>query len=63
MNQARLFRLWFFIVLILAGSLLGTPLKNAVHAAGGKSIAQDDIVISEFRSQGPNGLEDDFVEI
>ena len=63
MNQARLFRLWFFIVLILAGSLPGAPLKNAVHAAGGKSIAQDNIVISEFRLQGPNGLEDDFVEI
>jgi hypothetical protein len=61
--HARLFRLWIWVVLLLVGSVIVATVGSFVHAAGLKSTTQDNIVISEFRTQGPNGSDDDFVEI
>jgi hypothetical protein len=56
-NCIRVFSL--FAMGCLAGMLQGA----AVHAAFEKSPQQDNPVISEFRTRGPNGGNDEFVEI
>jgi hypothetical protein len=60
---AKITRLWLIIILLLLGGLIVAPVKNDALARGRESLAQDNIVISEFRSKGPAGSEDVFVEI
>lgn len=50
MNHTRFFHLWLFFALLLAGGLPEAFLKHAISAAGERSTAQDNIVISEFRT-------------
>ncbi len=52
------------IVLLLAGFVLGTFLPSFVFAAPKQaSIYEGKVVISEFRTSGPNGGSDEFIEI
>ena len=63
MSRSKVFLLWVLVALFLVGDLIGAHFDHAVHAIAQRSLAQDNIVISEFRTQGPNGQEDYFVEI
>ncbi|HEY5158214.1 MAG TPA: lamin tail domain-containing protein [Anaerolineales bacterium] len=63
MSHSKVFRLWVLVALFLVGNLAGAPVDHTVHAAAQRSLAQDNIVISEFRTQGQNGQEDYYVEI
>ncbi len=53
------------IVLLLAGFVLGTFLPSFVFAAPKKQVSDYEgmLVISEFRTSGPDGGSDEFVEI
>jgi len=56
----------FVVTLLLLGSVVGALMGSAVRAAPEKNPAQDNIVISEFRTQGPsltNPGTDEFIEI
>ena len=63
MKRAGEFRGWAWIALLVLGSLVGALTGSRVFAAPGKSLAQDNAVISEFRTKGPNGINDEFIEV
>ena len=63
MSHSKVFLSWIWVALFLLGDLIGVPSDQAVQAAAQRSLSQDNIVISEFRTQGPNGQEDYFVEM
>jgi hypothetical protein len=53
----------FVVILLLLGSVVGALMGSAVRAAPEKNPAQNNIVISEFRTRGPSGSNDEFIEI
>lgn len=55
-------RWWALGTLLLAAGLIAA-LAHEADAAPARSPGQDDIVISEFRTRGPNGSQDEFVEL
>jgi len=59
----RLYILWILVTLLLVWGVISASIGSFVHTDGLKSTVQDNIVISEFRTQGPEGSDDDFVEI
>jgi len=61
--RVKEFRLWFICALLVLGGQASSPQGGTVRAAAGKSLKQDNIVISEFRTRGPNGGYDEFIEI
>ncbi len=64
MLRGRLFPLWVLTVLLLVGSMIGASVGSAVLAAGRPALAQDNIVISEFRPHKVgSSVDDEFVEI
>ncbi|MFH1524754.1 MAG: lamin tail domain-containing protein [Chloroflexota bacterium] len=63
MLRGRSRYVYFVVTLLLMGSLVGPTMERTVHAAPAKNPAQDNIVISEFRSRGPNGGYDEFIEL
>lgn len=49
--------------MLVLGGVLGAQQGGAVRSVVRKSPQQDNIVISEFRTRGPNGGNDEFIEI
>ncbi|MFH0879539.1 MAG: lamin tail domain-containing protein, partial [Lentisphaerota bacterium] len=62
MTPRRTSFLWTTTLLLL-GSLFAASFREGVRAAPGLSPAQDNIVISEFRTRGEGGVYDEFVEL
>ena len=56
-------RILFLTALLVPGILIGAVKGNAVQTAAGKSLQQDNVVISEFRTRGPAGGSDEFIEV
>jgi hypothetical protein len=63
MWHARESRLWLLSILLMAGVLTGLLRGRAALAAAGHTLQHDNVVISEFRTRGPNGGSDEFVEL
>ncbi len=64
MTRSRLLVRGSFVILLLAGLLVGilAPTFAPVRAAPQQAVAPGDVVISEFRTSGPNGGNDEFIE-
>jgi hypothetical protein len=60
---SRAFSVWMLALLLLADGLLILVQGPARAAPAGQAAALDHIVISEFRTRGPNGATDEFVEL
>ena len=65
MTSSKTFARGLFILLLLAGLLAGAlaPTLAKVNAAPLRAITPGDIVISEFRTTGPSGSSDEFIEL
>ena len=63
MPHPRGFRLWIWGTFLMLGGLVGGLTAGDVLAAPKKTPLHDNVVISEFRSRGPNGPNDEFIEI
>gem|GEM_PF-454780 len=63
MLRAREFGLWILSALLVLGGLAAALRSDAVRAAPAKSPQQNNVVISEFRTRGPGGANDEFIEI
>ena len=63
MLRAREFRVLILGIFLVVGGLAGALIGGEARAAAGKSPLQNNVVISEFRTRGPSGSFDEFIEI
>lgn len=61
--QKKEFRSLFFSTLLMLGVGAGLLNGAGVRAAANQAVAHDHLLISEFRTRGPSGVQDEFIEI